>query len=214
MATVPYYGAYALFDTPSKQVGGMLMGADNIVGDLYTIEFRTEHGNQVPWIINRFGKEIGYIEGEAARELVLCQARDWKINAILASVFYSQTPEPGHYWGEFVVICYSKSNEEVFDRFVQGVSKMLAEGNRPTVNLGQNGFQQVLDSKGDWLPTTRQDKYTLDKGHAVVKDHRTFNEGIVESARSRHPGCMVVGWVFIFAVIATIAWFVKGLLGF
>ncbi len=214
MPTTPYYGAYARFSTPDKKEGSMLMGADNLVGDIYEIEYRVENGDQVPWLRNRFGKTVGFVEGEEAQELVLCRAKGWKTCAVLASVFYSSQPDPGIYWGEVALVCYPESEAESLDIFVQGISNMLAEGNRPTVDLGQKGYDQVLAAKGAWLPTTTQKKYDLKPGQALVKDHRSFNENMIELARKRHPGCMVVGWAFIITLVLGAIWLVKTLLGF
>ena len=37
-----YFGDYARFETPDKNTGAMLNGADNLVGDPYTIVFKTK----------------------------------------------------------------------------------------------------------------------------------------------------------------------------
>ena len=37
-----YTGFYARFDTPSKKDAAVLLGADNLVGDLFDVEFVTE----------------------------------------------------------------------------------------------------------------------------------------------------------------------------
>ncbi|WP_283169946.1 hypothetical protein [Curtanaerobium respiraculi] len=214
MAQVPYYGAYARFTTPDKKIGATLMGSDNLVGDRYAIEFRVEGGNPVPWLRNRFGKPIGTVEGPEAQELALCNARGWKVNAILASVCYSEQPEPGLYWGEVVLICYSKADEEAFDTFVQGVGGMLAKGIRPQIDLGQSGYSRVVETKGSWLPETRQKQRTSKKGQAVIKNHRSFNEGMIEAARKKNPGCMAVGIAFDIVLVIAVVWLLKSLLGF
>ena len=49
-----YTGFYARFDTPSKKDAAVLLGADNLVGDLFDVEFVTEEGTAVAWMVNRF----------------------------------------------------------------------------------------------------------------------------------------------------------------
>lgn len=214
MAAIPYYGAYARFTTPNKKEGSALMGADNLVGDRYEVEFRVENGDQVPWLRNRFGKAIGYVIGAGAEQLVLCNARGWKVNVVLASVFYSESPDPGVFWGEVVIICYSTANEAACDTFVQGISNLLAEGVRPTVDVGEAGFEQILATGGTWLPETREEKFRLEKGQAIIKENRSFNEKVVELARKRNPGCMAVGILFTGGLIVLVLWLIKSLLGF
>ena len=40
-----YTGFYARFDTPSKKDAAVLLGADNLVGDLFDVEFVTEESS-------------------------------------------------------------------------------------------------------------------------------------------------------------------------
>ena len=39
-----YFGTYHRFETSSKKDAALLLGADNLVGDMYDIEFVTESG--------------------------------------------------------------------------------------------------------------------------------------------------------------------------
>ena len=57
-----YTGFYARFDTPSKKDAAVLLGADNLVGDLFDVEFVTEEGTAVAWIVNRFGHRVAFLD--------------------------------------------------------------------------------------------------------------------------------------------------------
>ena len=43
-----YFGTYHRFETSSKKDAALLLGADNLVGDMYDIEFVTESGQRPP----------------------------------------------------------------------------------------------------------------------------------------------------------------------
>ena len=62
MADIPYFGTYARFDTASKKDAAVLLGADNLVGDVFDIEFVTEDGVRTAWMKNRFGAMVGFFE--------------------------------------------------------------------------------------------------------------------------------------------------------
>ena len=57
-----YFGTYARFDTASKKEGSLLVGADNLVGDRYDIEFVTADGVTTAWMRNRFGARTGFFD--------------------------------------------------------------------------------------------------------------------------------------------------------
>ena len=83
-----YSGSYERFDTVSKKEASVLMGADNLVGDRFAIEFKTDNGTTVAWMKNKFGALVGYFNPEVSR-LVACRpsffrcvhrhARAWKV---------------------------------------------------------------------------------------------------------------------------------------
>lgn len=43
----------------------------------------------------------------------------------------------------------------------------------------------------------------------MLKDHLSFNEKMIEKARQRNMGCMVVGWAFLLIVVALIVFALK-----
>ena len=49
-----YAGAYERFDTISKKEASALVGADNLVGDRFSIEFKVENGVVTAWMKNKF----------------------------------------------------------------------------------------------------------------------------------------------------------------
>ena len=200
-----YEGFYAQFDTPSKKVGSLLMGADNIVGNDYTVDFRVEEGRVVVWLINKFGAEAGYLDVEGSRKLQLAKARDLKIRVLLSFVAYSDEPDPGHYWGEMAVFCYNPLSADVIDPFIDRVAARLGEGVRPAIDLGSSSVQKLFDEP-DWLPSETVPFPKKERGMAVLKDHQSMSEKMIEQGRANNRGCYVVSWIFIVILALAIAY--------
>lgn len=204
-----YFGTYRRFDTPSKKDAATLLGADNLVGDVFSIEFATEKGQNIAWLKNRFGGRIGFYDADFSRQLSVMAARGWVLNALLAFVAYTDQPAPGHYWGETVVICYDPSSEQAFSLFVEGVSRLLASGVRPDVDLGEQGVAKVVESSGAWLPSKRVDMPAKEAGTVVMKRERKMSEKLIDQGRKGNKGCYVASWAFIALVVAGIVFGLK-----
>lgn len=207
-----YEGFYGEFDTPSKEVGSLLMGADNIVGNDYELEFRTEDGRVVAWLKNKFGADAGFFDAESSRKLQLANARGQKIRALLSFVAYSDLPEPGHYWGQMAVFCFNPAYETEMNAFVDRVAQRLSEGIRPNINLGSQAVKKIFDET-DWLPSDTVPLPKAGKGTAILKDHQSMSEKAIEQGRARNIGCYVVSWAFIAIVVIAIAFVIAKLAG-
>lgn len=195
-----YSGFYAAFDTASKNDGSMLMGPDNIVGDDYTVFFKTDNGIVTAWLKNKFGAEVGYFDSDASRKLQLANARDQKIRALLSFVAYSDNPEPGHYWGQMAVFCYNPAYEAEFNAFIDRCAEKLGEGNRPAIDLGRQAVAKLFSEK-DWFPSETVPFPKKESGMAILKDHQSMSEKMIEQGRAKNKGCYVVSWAFIIIVV-------------
>ena len=102
-----YEGFYARFDTVDKAQGSMIMGPDHIVGDDYEVFFKSENDQVVAWVRNKFGADTGFFDPDTSRKLRLANARDLTIRAVLSYVAYSDDPNPGVYWGQMALFCFS-----------------------------------------------------------------------------------------------------------
>lgn len=197
-----YTGFYARFNTPSKKDAAVLLGADNLVGDLFDVEFVTEEGTAVAWMVNRFGNRVAFFDADTTRRLRVLHARDWKIKALLSFVAFTDSPEPGEYWGEAAVLCFSPEHEQAFNTFADNIAKRLMEGIRPEVDLGEQGVKQILESNGTWSPAKTVPLPTKKPGTVIMKGRRKMSEKLIEQGRKGNKGCYVVSWVFILAVVA------------
>lgn len=207
-----YEGFYAQYDTPSKKVGSMLMGADTLVGDDLKVDFRTEEGCVTAWLLNKFDAEVGFLDTDGSRKLQLANARGQKIRVILSFVAYSDEPDPGHYWGEVAVMCFNPAYVEEMDAFADRVGSRMADGVRPDVNLGASAVKKIFDEP-DWVPVDTVALPKKEKGMAVLKDHQSMSEKMIEQGRAKNMGCYVISWVFIIAVVAAAAYGIARLAG-
>lgn len=198
-----YNGFYAHFETPSKKEGSLLMGPDNLVGDDYQIYFKNEGDRPVAWVKNKFDAEVGFFDVDASRKIQLALARDQKVRALLSFVAYSDTPDPGLYWGEMAVFCYNPAYAEEMDAFIGRISKKMIEGVRPNIDLGSQAVSKIFEEK-DWVPTDTVPLPTKKTGMAVLKDHQSMSEKMIEQGRARNKGCYVVSWLFIALVVIAI----------
>ena len=200
-----YFGSYLRFHTLSKKDASPLIGADNLVGDRYSIEFDTLEGKTVAWMKNRFGAHAGYFDSDDVRRLQICAARGWTIVALLSFVAYTNNPKPGSYWGEAAVICYDPRREgAAFERFISSIGRMMADSLRPDVSLGADGVRKVIESKGEWVPSSRVPMPDTDTSTLILKNDKKLSEKIIEMGRSKNKGCYAISWLFIALLIAAL----------
>ena len=198
-----YSGFYARFEAPDKKLGGLLTGADTLVGDEFEVFFKQEEESTRAWIKNRFGAEIGFFDIDTSRKLQLATARGMQIKALLSFIAYTDTPEPGVFWGEMAVMCFEDDEDGVFRTFASNVASKLCEGIRTDVNLGAQDIQK-LQSDPNWLPKGTIFLPETSKGSAILKSKRTASEKIVEQGRKGNVGCYIGTFIFFAAVIALI----------
>lgn len=207
-----YTGFYTFFDTVSKAQGSLLMGPDNIVGDDYTVEFKDEDGRSVAYLKNKFGAEAGFLDADGSRKLQLAQARGQKIRALLSFVAYSDMPDPGHYWGQMAFFCFNPAYADEMDAFVDRVAAKIGEGVRPAIDLGSSSVEKIFSEPG-WVPSDTVALPKKETGMAVLKDHRSMSEKMIEQGRAGNKGCYTVSILFIVVVVALIAYWVARLFG-
>lgn len=195
-----YEGFYARFETINKTQGSTLLSADHLVGDDYEVFFKTEEGRVVAWVRNRFGAETGYFDADVSRKLQLANARDQIIRAVLSYVAYSDEPSPGVYWGQMALFCFNPNYADKMNAFVDRVADKIAEGIRPSINLGSQAVAKILEQPG-WLPNDTMPLPQKENGMAVLKDHRTMSEKVIEQGRAGNKGCYAVSIAFIVIVV-------------
>ena len=201
---IDYAGFYARFEAPTKKLGGILTGADTLVGDDFEVFIKVEDGVSRAWIKNRFGAEIGFFDVDTTRKVQLALARDMEIHALLSFVAYSDTPDPGIFWGEFAIICFKDDEANTFQTFTANVASKLCEGVRTDVDLGIQDIEKLRQNP-NWLPQGTIFLPETSKGSAIIKSKRTLSEKVVEQGRSRNIGCYIGTFAIFAIVIAAIA---------
>lgn len=207
MAQELYQGAYLRFFAMSETGGADFMGADNLVGDRFTIEIQDQGDSYKAFLVNRFGAIIGYLDPAKVRQVQLAQAKGWKTDAFLSFVAFTEgkgQENPGYYWGEMAVLAYDERLSPSIEVFEKKLSSAMADGARPQVDFGKKAIDQLLAAKGDWFPTEKKARPKMEKGSSVVKDHRTPNEHLIEQSRAGNKGCYVISWAFIILLAAAL----------
>lgn len=204
-----YFGTYARFETENKKEAAILLGSDCIVGDLFEIELRPSGAFNRAWIVNPFGKDIGYLDPQTSNKLDILKTRGWIINPIFALVGFSDSPDGGSYWGEVALICFNPSLESDFRPFVSTVSKLISKGIRPNIDLGAQAIKSVVDSHGAWEPSQRVPLPKTDKQTAILKKSCSMMDSMVKEGRKGNKGCYLVSWLFLLLVVALIVFGLK-----
>lgn len=204
-----YFGTYEQFNTRSKKDAATLLGADNLIGDVFDIVFQTESGVSIAWMKNRFGKLVGFFDASFSRKLSIFVARGWKLQALLSFVAFTDSPEPGHYWGEVAVICFNQDLEPVLTPFIQSTAQRLSDGVRPDVNLGEQAVEQLISSNGSWTPTKTVPFPKKKTGTVIMKSRRKMSEKLIEQGRKGNKGCYLVSWLFLLLLVALILFGLK-----
>lgn len=204
-----YFGTYQTFETVSKKDAALLLGADNLVGDLYEIEIELTGDTHKAWLVNRFEQRIGFFNPDFSRKLSISKARGLNMKAVLSFVAFTDSPEPGFYWGEMAVICYNPVHDDAFNKFISNIAKRMSDSNRPRIDFGTEGVDKITSSKGDWIPEQTTPMPKIKKGTALIKSKRSLSEKMIEQGRAGNKGCYLVSWAFLLGIVAAIIFGLK-----
>ena len=187
-----YYGEYVRFSTADKKVGAALAGPDNAVGDIGTIEFVLDDSKkQIAWLKNPYGQLVGFLNNHDSYNAAVMAAKGWELHYVLSFTAYSEEPDPGEYWGQVALIAFAPRYAEEFNVFLKAFAKAAGDGSRP-------------DPK--WKPSS---KIKIPRGGgrtAILKDHRSVHDSMLDAARSKKVGCYIISWAFILAVVTLVVW--------
>ena len=198
------FSTYARYTTLSRSDGAVLMGADNLVGDIYTIEPELQEDRSYRlWLVNRFGAKVAILDQSHEHRVQTLLARGWTLRALLSFVALSDGDE-GTYWGEVILLGNDPHYDEAFKTFALNLRELLSEGVRPQVEFTEQAARQIINSNGCWMPTDRISAPKLGKGSALVKSRRSASEKLVEAGRSGKGGCWAITialWIAIGALV-------------
>lgn len=200
-----YFGQYLRFDTASKRDGAALAGPNVAVGDIGEIRFvLDENKRRIAWLRNPYGQLIGHLSSLDSYNLAVIEAKGWELRYVLSFTAYSEQPEPGCYWGEVALIAYDPRNAGAMETFLKVFAKAVGDGLRPNPELSGDALTQMLADPANWKSTSKVKLPSNGDGTAVLKDHRSVHDKLLDMARSRNVGCYVVSWAFILALVALV----------
>lgn len=204
-----YFASYRRFETPSKKDAAVLLGADNLIGDRYEIEFDWHDDAHRAWMVSRFDQKIGYFDPSFSRQLNVYHARGMRICAILSFVAFTESPSPGHYWGEAAVFAYD--DNPAFEHFIQTVARRMQDNVRTKIDFSSDGIQSIINSDGSWIPDQTVPMPKVKKGTVILKRRRSLSDKAIEQGRKGNKGCYIISWVFLLALVALIIYGVHAL---
>ncbi|MBR5259336.1 MAG: hypothetical protein IKV48_02515 [Eggerthellaceae bacterium] len=207
-----YFGSYQRFDTVADKDAGYLLNADNLVGDSFEIDIVFEDKTRVAWLVNKFGKRIGFFDEDFSRQLALMEAKGWVLNAYLSYVAYTEEAEGGKYWGEMAVVCYEKQIEAQVATFTKWLSSKLQDSVRPRIDFDNGAVDKLVSSKGTWQPEQTLPILKPEKGTVIMKDSLSLGDKIIEQGRKGNIGCYAISWGFIIAIVALVLFAIAGIL--
>lgn len=204
-----YFGTYAIGKPTTKEEAGRLLGADNIIGDIYKIVTEMNDGKHVAKVLNRFGNTPCKFDEEISKQLSLNEAKGFRSYVILTCVGFTQREGEGEHWAEFAIISFPDSEIDTWSVFVDEVSKAIKNDKRPEIDLSLEDVQNIIDRKGHFVPTTQHPKIEKKRGRIILKSRVKFTDKMIEHGRNKNPGCYILGWVFLLAVVALIVFLIK-----
>ena len=208
-----YYATYAIAKPTSKEEAGRLLGADNIIGDVYKVVCEIKGGKNVAKVVNRFGNTPAVFNEEVSRQLALNDAKGFRTYAVLTCVGFTQDESEGNYWAEFAIVSFPDSELETFSVYVDEVSQAVKDHRRPEVNLGSEEVKKVIENKGRYVSTSTHPKLEKKKGQVILKSQVKLSDKLVEQGRKKNPGCYIFGWLFLLAVVALIVLIIMKVIG-
>ncbi|MDO4503441.1 MAG: hypothetical protein Q4D06_09765 [Coriobacteriia bacterium] len=207
-----YLGTYAKATCPDRKMVGLLLGADTLVGDEFELFFKTDSGDPVAWIRTRFGQEIGYFDRNISYRLSAIKADGWTIRVDLAFIGMTDTADSG-YWSMMGIVASPLRYSDEVGVFFDKVREQHMAGIRPDLELNTKAIDQMIEAKGNWVPTKNvYDKIPKKEG-VIVKGERSLSEKLIEQGRAGNKGCYAISWAFIGLLVVGAVFLLKGLLG-
>lgn len=206
-----YFGTYARFSTLDKNVGALLAGPDNAIGDIGEIEFDLDESKrETAWLKNRFGKRVGKLDEALSYRLAILKAKGWSVLYVLSFVAFSEKPDSSEnsYWGEVAVISFAPRLAKEFHGFLDSFARKTAEGERPNPALTDTEVNQILKDPSSWVPSQKIPLPPMDASTILVKNTRSMHDKLLDQGRSKNPGCYLISWLFIFLLGGGAAWLV------
>jgi len=195
-----YKGLYAGFDPCNKEGKTFLSGAEGIIGSELFIQLDETTLN----LLTSDNRLIGTIERKNTDKLKGILDQGWTIRCRLAYTLY--VAEKKTFSAQLACFCYApwlpEEHKAALDRLVLNMTDRIASASHPSLELSQQQFNKVLDSKGEWYLTKDEPWPELPKGSVYYRRRRTYKDLLVGTALKGNKGCLVASWAATIVIIA------------
>ncbi|MDR2493293.1 MAG: hypothetical protein LBD25_07575 [Coriobacteriales bacterium] len=192
-----YDGFYCLFEPLGKRGISYLVGGEGIIGSELQAAFEADDTRPVA-LVARDGEAVAFIDGEPAERLRRLREKGWTVRLALSLVMYH--PFGKRFVAEAACFGCAGDNDEAvaqaLDSFIANITYRINKGDHPRLDLTQDQFIKVVESKGAWYLTKRQPLPPREEGTMYYRRRRTLTEGLVATAIKGGRGCKIAATVF------------------
>jgi len=202
-----YDGFYFMFNSTDKRSASYLAGSEGVIGSELMLQVTPEFVH----IVARDGAVIADIDTTCAERLRYRYNRGWIIKTALSLVSYQEAGK--RFIAEVACFCYDsaldEASKQALEMFIKNLVYRINKGVHPGLELSQEQFMKVIESKGAWYLTKNTPLPPREKGTIIYKRRRTWSESLVNMSLRGNRGCKVaaiVFWILFAGAIASGIW--------
>ena len=211
-ALTVYDSFYITFTSTDKRSAAFLAGSEGIIGTELTLLFSNKDAEEeAVFLLARDEAVIARVSEADAARLRFHYEKDWAIKAVLSLIFYHEAKKC--FSAELACFCYDRMLDDSYghalENFVNNLIYRINKGAHPTLELGQEQFIKVLESKGAWYLTKNMPYPPKEKGVIIYKRRRIWSEYLVVAAMNGNLGCRIAAiafWVLVAAAVVFALW--------
>ena len=203
-----YKGFYGKFEPFDNEGATFLGSSEAIIGT----ELKLRQTKEGLGFFGRSERCIAYLEKDLSKELSALLDEGWTIHCILAFIIF--VSEKKTFSAQFACFCCSPEltdeQKTVLENFIRNMVGRIADATHPGLDLTQEQFVRVIESRGEWFLTKREPWPELQKGSVYYRRRRTFNDRLIGAALKGNIGCAVASWTATAIIIIAIGlaiWF-------
>ena len=199
-----YQGFYAGFYPLGKDGANFLSSAEGIIGS--ELDLRSV-GSGLGFF-SHDGRQISALDDALSDRLTALADAGWTIRCVLAYTLFET--EKKIFSAQFACFCLgpglSEEYRKALENFSRNMTERMASAFHPSLDLSQEQFSRVLESKGEWFLTRDESWPQLPKGTVYYRRRRTFNDRLIGAALRGNRGCSIASWIGAVIIVAAIVW--------
>lgn len=167
----------------------------------------TERGKEVPRILlSRGDVAMGFLPDKVFNRVNKLLDEGWTCRAFASAVIIDKVSDITQV--EAAIICYRPDVAASLEAFVDMLTKHMAKGDRPVIDLSSKEVEHVIEGAGQGSEIKLQKLPKLEKGRAYYKTRRMVTENMAYAAAEGNKGCYVGLFIVVFLVIFSIVSFI------